>query len=185
LQIDWGLRVFGLGNLLAGFAKRVGTAAMRKRRNSFNAVVAGPIGDILLYQSHGAAIRKFIRQKVETAEPPVTLVAHSLGGIACVDLLALAEAPTVEGLVTIGSQVSFFYEIDALTSVRQPLGLPQGYPRWLNIYDRNDFLSFIAARLFAGRVEDFECESGTSFPESHSAYMGNPQVWARIAAFIA
>ena len=47
-------------------------------------------GDILLYQSRGHDIRAFIEEKLQHAEPPVTIVAHSLGGIACVDLLVLA-----------------------------------------------------------------------------------------------
>jgi hypothetical protein len=54
------------------------------------------------------------------AEPSVTVVAHSLGEIACVDLLASSEAHGVERLVTLGSQSPFLYQIDAL-KVRQPL----------------------------------------------------------------
>lgn len=185
LQIDWGVKVLGLGDLLAGFAKRVGTNVMRKRRNAFNAAVTGPIGDILLYQSRGQNIREFVREKVELAEPPVTLVAHSLGGIACVDMLALPCAPKVKCLVTLGSQAPYFYEIGALTSIRHPDNLPETFPPWLNIFDRSDFLSFVGHRLFGDKVTDFEIRSATSFPEAHSAYLGSEEAWAKVKSFAA
>ncbi|MGT2445905.1 hypothetical protein ACU4I5_26935 (plasmid) [Ensifer adhaerens] len=114
----------------------------------------------------------------------MTLVGHSLGGIACVDLLAMPEAPKVHRLVTFGSQSPYFYEIDALTSVKKPDVLPKGFPPWLNLFDRNDFLSFVGERLFPGQVEDFEVKSGASFPESHSAYLGNEDVWTKVRGFI-
>ncbi|MCK1675243.1 hypothetical protein [Bradyrhizobium sp. 150] len=182
---DWGCKVFGLGSILANFAKRVGTQALRRRRNALNATISAPLGDILLYQSRGNDIREFIRQKVTEANGPVTLVGHSLGGIACVDLLALPDPPRVERLVTVGSQSPYFYEIDALASVKKPNPLPSGFPPWLNIFDRNDFLSFVGERLFPGQVEDYEAKSGASFPEAHSAYFGDENVWQKIRAFIA
>ncbi|WSG95375.1 hypothetical protein U8P76_23695 [Rhizobium johnstonii] len=184
LTIDWKSSVFGLGRLLANFCKRIGTDVLRRRRRTFNTAIAGPIGDILLYQSRGEEIRQFIRQTVESAPSPVFLVAHSLGGIACVDLLALPNPPKVSALVTVGSQSPFFYEIDALSSIRRPAVLPKGFPAWLNVFDRNDFLSFVGERLFPERVEDFEAYSGMSFPEAHSAYFRNDVVWAKIKDFI-
>jgi hypothetical protein len=113
----------------------------------------------------------------------VTLVAHSLGGIACVDLLALPDPPPVARLVTAGSQSPFLYELGALTSLKPPQPLPAGFPPWLNLYDRNDFLSYCAGRLWSG-VEDREIESGQPFPASHSAYFGNAEGWLAIRAFM-
>jgi hypothetical protein len=184
LAKDWNVRVFGIGTLLANFAKRVGTAAMRRRRNAFNAAIAAPLGDILLYQSRGADIRALIRAKIETATKPVVIVAHSLGGIACVDLLAGIDAPSIDRLVTVGSQSPYFYEIDALASIKRPSPLPQQFPPWLNIFDRNDFLSFVGERLFPGRIKDHEVTSGLSFPDSHSAYLRDETVWNEIKKFI-
>ncbi|MGT2445904.1 hypothetical protein ACU4I5_26930 (plasmid) [Ensifer adhaerens] len=66
---DWDCKVFGLSDLLANFAKRVGTKALQRRRNAFNAIVSAPLGDILLYQSRGPDIRAFIRRKIENAAP--------------------------------------------------------------------------------------------------------------------
>ena len=87
------------------------------------------------------------------------------------------------GLVTLGSQSPFLYEIGALASLRPGQSLPRYFPPWLNVFDRSDFLSFVAGRLFSG-VTDLEMASGQPFPESHSAYYGNEVVWNAIGSFI-
>jgi hypothetical protein len=87
-----------------------GTPLVRWRRGKLTDESAPFVGDILLYQARGGDIREFIRAKVERAEPPVVLLGHSLGGIACVDLLVEASLPQVRLLVTVGSQAPFFYQ---------------------------------------------------------------------------
>jgi len=141
-------------------------------------------GDILLYQSRGAAIRRFIRDQITAVQGPVVLLAHSLGGIACVDLLVLEPLPTVKGLVTVGSQAPLLYELDCLTSRRFGEPLPDHFPPWLNLYDRHDFLSYIGAEVFPDQVTDVEVTSGQPFPVAHSAYWSNPAVWSAIAEFL-
>jgi hypothetical protein len=180
---DWKQTVLGLGDFFFNLVKRAGTRLVRERRRRLNGLAAFPIGDVLLYQSHGGAIRELIRRKIQAATSPVTLVAHSLGGIACVDLLAFPGAPTVAKLVTAGSQAPFLYEIGALPSLTPPQPLPPSFPPWLNIYDRNDFLSFAAGRLFAGAT-DLAISSGQPFPDSHSAYFTNDAVWKVIRDFV-
>ncbi len=183
LLLDWNQKVFGLGTFFAKLLKRAGTSMLRAHRNAFSDMIALPIGDILLYQSHGEKMSQFIRKKIEGASPPVTLVAHSLGGIACVDLLALPDSPQVSRLVTAGSQSPLLYEIGALFSLETGRPLPPGFPPWLNIYDRNDFLSYVAQPLWPA-AHDLEFESGQPFPDSHSAYFGNSDVWVAIKNFI-
>ena len=39
-----------------------------------------------------------------------------------------------------------------LASLQAPAALPDEFPPWLNLFDRSDFLSFVAERLFPGRV---------------------------------
>jgi hypothetical protein len=64
-------------------------------------------------------------------------------------------------------------------------GLQDGAPYrpWLNIFDRNDFLSFCASRAFPGittGIEDFEVASKVSFPEAHSAYFHQSSFYSKI-----
>jgi hypothetical protein len=183
LLADWGQQVLGIGDLFARALKRLTTSVLRQHRDRFSDLAALPVGDILLYQAHGERVRRFIRDKILAAQPPVTVVAHSLGGIACVDLFALPGAPQVADLVTVGSQSPFLYELGALQALQPPAPLPAGFPRWLNLYDRNDFLSYVAGPLWP-EVEDREIESGQPFPESHGAYLGNDAVWRLIDGFM-
>jgi hypothetical protein len=163
-----------------GMVFRLGTPYVARRRGAITDAAYPAAGDILLYQARGQAIRSFILERIQQAPRPRIVVAHSLGGIACVDLLA-AQAVDVDLLITVGSQASFLYEIDALQSLRQGEPLPAHFPRWLNIYDLRDFLSYIGTGLFPGRVKDVKVDNGQPFPASHSAYWTNPVVWNAIA----
>jgi hypothetical protein len=183
LLVDWNQKVYGLGAFFVRMLERAATRVLRSHRHSFSDASALPIGDILLYQSHGDRVRRFIREKIESARLPVTVVAHSLGGIACVDLLALPDPPKVERLVTAGSQSPFLCEIGALLSLGPHDPLPPHFPSWLNFYDRNDFLSYVARRMWPA-VEDEEIDSGQPFPDSHGAYFGNGEFWDRVKKFL-
>jgi hypothetical protein len=181
---DWGHYNLGLMDWVLR-AVRLSTPFVRSYRKSLSDLSALAIGDVLLYQTRGQEIRDFIRAKIESKDtkPPVTLVAHSLGGIACVDLLAMPDPPKVSKLITAGSQSPFLYELGALASLRPGEPLPVGFPPWLNFYDRNDFLSYIA-KPFWPEVIDHEVRSGQPFPDSHGAYFGSEDVWTKIREFM-
>jgi len=180
LVVDWDQRVYGVSDLFGRFLKRAATNVLVGHRRKLSESIALPVGDILLYQSRGAALHRYLQTKIERAAPPVFLVAHSLGGIACVDLLAGASLPHVRALVTVGSQAPLLYELGALHALKPPEPLPAHFPPWLNIYDRTDFLSYVAGRLFPS-VRDHEVASGQPFPDSHGAYFGNVETWQAIA----
>jgi|SRR5271166_1072719 len=101
-----------------------------------------------------------------------------------VDLLSRPDAPKINRLVTVGSQSPLFFAIDALESLRRRAG-ERPFTPWLNIFDRNDFLSFCAERTFPNvkGIADNEVVSGVPFPESHSAYWHLNDVYSMIAAF--
>ena len=197
----------GVGDGLFGLISAVGlwasTPGIQKERIPFTKRLVPALGDILLYQSNGHEIRRYILNCVEEADPPVVLLAHSLGGIACVDLLISgiqdkADKKNAEQmkllkdkiklLITVGSQAPFLYEMDALTSLRYGQPLPDYFPDWLNLYDQRDFLSYIGAPLFPNKVIDVEIESRSDrlfhhrnrFPQSHSAYWDNSKTWDTI-----
>jgi len=172
-----------------GIAQSMVTQPMAGRRGALTDATSPTDGDIMHYQVRGSGIRRYIRQGVAdiVATDPgssVTLLAHSLGGIACVDALIEAPIPGVGRLVTVGSQAPFFYEIDALTSLSYGEPLPDHFPAWLNIYDDRDLLSFIGADLFPGRVTDLQVDNGQPFPQAHSAYWRNDAMWRHIGEFL-
>lgn len=140
-------------------------------------------GDILLYQVRGGKIRGFIKSVIAKADPPIYLLAHSLGGIACVDLLAEERLP-VSGLITAGSQAPLLYEMNALYSLEDGQRLRPDFPAWLNFYDPNDLLSYKGEDVFPNRVKDVEIASRQPFPQAHSAYWRHELLWEEISKFL-
>jgi hypothetical protein len=183
---DWKHQVFGLSQFFSTLMEKPATYLLKKHRTDWSQAIANPLGDILLYQANGAKIRQYIRAKIQQAGETVVLMAHSLGGIACVDLLNEDPSTGVKKLITFGSQSPFLYELGALHSLKPPDPLPRHFPEWLNLYDRNDFLSYLAQPVFpqSTRITDVEIESGRPFPASHSAYLGSKKAWQRIAKFL-
>ncbi|MFE5959381.1 alpha/beta hydrolase family protein [Streptomyces rubiginosohelvolus] len=143
-------------------------------------------GDILRYQARGALLRARIAEAVaqarETDDGTVVLLAHSLGGIASFDLLAMEPSHGVDLLVTVGSQAPFLYEIDALTGLRRGDDLPGTFPRWINVYDRRDLLGFVGGGLFPGRVDDVRVYLRQPFPRAHTAYFAHNGLYERLKA---
>jgi pimeloyl-ACP methyl ester carboxylesterase len=166
-----------------GLAVRAVTQRMQRDRGSITDSAAPGAGDILRYQARGSGVRRYIRDVVESAPGEgLTVLAHSLGGIACVDMLVEAPIERVDRLVTVGSQAPFLYEIGALVSLNSGDPLPSHFPTWVNIYDDRDFLSYVAAGVFPGRAFDIEVDNGQPFPQSHSAYWSNRAVWDAVCA---
>jgi hypothetical protein len=164
------------------FAKERATAIVADRRTALMGGSTPGIGDILAYQRRGEPIRQMVADALSGARPPVVAVGHSLGGIILVDLLSDAERPAVDLLVTAGSQSPLFYVIDALAFLRLDQPQPAPFTPWLNIYDRQDFLSFYATQAFAGVnvITDEAVNSETPFPASHSAYWHYDRVFELI-----
>jgi pimeloyl-ACP methyl ester carboxylesterase len=156
---------------------------------------------VIVYQARPRPIRDYIRGVVEKASAAakargesgtVTVVAHSLGGIAAFDALIEKPDPTVRRLITVGSQVPLLYELDALSTlplrrdrsgavIATPHELPNDFPKWLNVYDPRDFLSYRAEPVFGEvSVHDIEVDNALPFPEAHSGYWSNQTVWSSI-----
>jgi len=159
------------------------TYIARRKRGAISDAISPFAGDILLYQTRGDRIRDRIRREINETSGSVILLAHSLGGIACVDLLIEKRPSNVIGLITVGSQSPLLYEMDCLTMLRHNEPLPDHFPNWLNVYDPQDFLSYVGEKVFKGRVSDFMVNSGQPFPKSHSAYWFDKELWNRIAKF--
>jgi hypothetical protein len=128
------------------------------------------IGDILLYQTVNrqkliqqrlleklAEIQKVTGQPFGTPDLPISIIAHSLGGVIAFDL-ALTPNPKIyiNRLITMGSQPSLFYLVDShrythhsKTADGTRLQLPQSIMKWTNIIDPLDPLSFSVNKVFA------------------------------------
>lgn len=179
-------------NLLMGSTLLLSNPAIRADRPSISSVVGPPTGDLLLYQARGQGIRDHIESCILAASKsgPVVIVAHSLGGIAALDLLIQKDLwkQHVKALVTAGSQGSYFYEIGALWSLDKTEGsaLPAHFPkkRWLNIINRWDFLSYPTEGVFPTHAEDYEVTGLAPFPLSHWAYWRKKEMWRQIQRFV-
>ncbi|WUC43114.1 hypothetical protein OG692_14955 [Streptomyces cellulosae] len=175
-----------LGKLAVAPALHTFDWRSRRRRGAWSDGVLPALGDILRYQARGQRMRDYIRRTIEnTPGDSVTVIAHSLGGVACVELLTEEQPERVERLITVGSQAPFFYEIGALGALEYPEGLPGQFPaRWLNVYDQRDLLSYQAAEVFRGRVYDQEVDNRQPFPWAHTSYWTNPQVWEAVGTWM-
>jgi hypothetical protein len=118
------------------------------------------LGDVLVYQRRQALIQQRIFTALQvfpkygTPENPVYVLAHSLGGVIAVDAATRALDPLwIRGLVTLGSQSSFFQAIDPRAPLAPympdcPVVLPPTIDRWTNLWEPLDPLAFIAANVF-------------------------------------
>ncbi|MFF2407329.1 hypothetical protein [Streptomyces sp. NPDC058092] len=159
------------------------------------------LGDVLVYQRHQAAIHARVRETVDRVDPrlgrssdhPVRMVAHSLGGVICVDMATAADPLWTSELVTFGSQAAFFHVCDprggqlAHYTGDKHVELPPSLHHWVNLWEPLDLLAFAAARVF--RHHDGRYPVDTPVPHAastglwtHSAYWEMPSVAAEIAA---
>ncbi|WP_147420038.1 hypothetical protein [Streptomyces sp. WM6372] len=190
LLSELGADLYAEGRSITGFlakalARPVGWRG-RYRRGAWGDATLPAIGDILRYQARGQGVRDQIKRTIEnTPGDSITVIAHSLGGVACVDLLVRERLERVDQLITVGSQAPYFYEIGALVSLEHPETLPPGFPaKWLNIYDGRDLLSYQAAQVFPGRADDHRVDNRQPFPWAHTTYWSNPDVWNAVDAWL-
>lgn len=169
---------FGWGAqwLAAGFAER--------KRMVETAAIGAVIGDIILYQAArgGEGIRQRVINAIRNAPKPRYVLAHSLGSVAAVDTLVLQPDLEVEHLITIGSPAAVFYELNALCSRTRDEKLPEHFPKWTNIFDPKDLISYIAHRTFHDdpRIDDKPHESGQPLIAAHCAYWASDKAWKHI-----
>lgn len=174
-------------NAITSFAKAQATAFGKNRASGLVTAVSPGVGDILLSQRRGQQILDLLKTEIGKIEGDVHVIGHSLGGIFLVNILSASNRPpNVKKLITVASQSPFFFACDAMETLRPGRPLGPLFTPWLNIFDRNDFLSFCAARTFAGvpNITDFEVSSGVPFPDSHGAYWRMKKVYERISDFL-
>ena len=171
-----------LKKAVGGFIARKATEIAATRRATIMGLQAWTIADVMSYQRRSDGILDVIRRDLAAVSSgPVVALGHSLGGIALVDLLSRPDRPPVDLLVTVGSQSPMLFAMDALGTLR--LGQPAApFTPWLNIYSPQDFVSFVAGRIFgpASGITDVAIELDLPFPASHSGYWHDDRVYAAI-----
>jgi hypothetical protein len=169
------------GSLLVGGLGKV----VQHWRGPFSTSVQPFVGDIFRYLAFGEALRGYIADTVMRARPPVVLVGHSLGGIACLDLLARQPQVGVAQLVTVGSQGSQLYRMGALPGLPDGAEIPDGFPAWTNVYSPHDLLSYLAAPVFGRHaVTDVEIRGARTMPAAHSSYFEQDGFYQLLAGVI-
>ena len=165
------------------------------------------IADTIVYQSHTyrkkiqARVREVIERELGpgagSAEQPVKVVAHSLGGVVSFDMACLNENPLhIEAFVTMGSQPAFFHLLDPREGLPlyegEPVTLPKTIGRWTNVWDEYDLLGFSTAEVFV--LHDGSAPADVSvratrsrlrggvFMRSHLKYFENKDTAVAIAA---
>lgn len=156
------------------------------------------IADVIVYQSHTyrEKIHTRVREVLErelgagagSADRPVKIIGHSLGGVVAFDMACLNHEPLhLEALVTLGSQPAFFHLLDPREGVPpyegEPVPLPSTIGRWTNVWDEYDVLAFATGEVFRladGTVpRDVRVRAmrsrlrGGLFMRSHMGYFSN------------
>ena len=158
------------------------TALLREKGAGLTGTIASTVGDVLAYQRNGDEIRERLDRAYRDAASigePVTLLAHSLGGLVSVEWLLGApvagndatppDERRVATLVTFGTQVSLFCELHGLlgaagvTDNVPPVMLPIAVDRWINVWHALDPLAFVMAPVLAIEGADgARCRSRTA-----------------------
>ena len=122
------------------------------------------MADVITYQSQGrrALVHARMREVIDkelgpeygTEAKPVTVIAHSLGGVISFDMAtAEHDALHIDNLITLGSQPGFFHLLDPRPGLvppfdGDPVMLPGTIGRWTNIWDEYDVVAFGVGDLF-------------------------------------
>ncbi|MFB7929563.1 thioesterase domain-containing protein [Streptomyces canus] len=145
------------------------------------------LGDVLAWFRNRTQILERVDAAVRDAgnDGPLAIIGHSLGGVIAFEY-CMGAGRDVEFLGTVGSQVGLFAELGALHQgteqvTGEQLNSPARVGAWLNIYDPDDTLSFLAAPMFA-LVNDIILDTGAPFPAAHSEYWNLPETYRKLSA---
>lgn len=176
-----------LKNVAGGAGSRAVTFAMRHGlRKRIMQSCSLFVGDVLAYMANRDQVQAALGQVITTSlaahQGPLTLVGHSLGGIICFDY-CLRTAQPIERLVTVGSQVGLFAELGVFPTLvpsgTAKLTTPAVVQKWINIYDPNDILSFLAEPILTN-VKDIDFNTKSPFPVAHSEYWNQQPLYAQM-----
>ncbi|MBX9691191.1 MAG: hypothetical protein K2Z81_02335 [Cyanobacteria bacterium] len=156
--------------------------------------IPGPIARIVM----DALIDAYSTAKTSPIDNKLIVVAHSMGGNIvydlCTDFFVRYDKPfEIDVFITVGSQVAMFQEIDMFRGVSIPnrvdpkitrIDKPKNIKSWLNIYDKNDVVSFCTERVLNG-VTDHPYDTGFDTIRAHTGYFSRASFYKRLGLRIA
>ena len=171
-------------------------------RQPLTPVVARFLGDVFVYIDQrgdigatGAIVEELSQaikdadQARSTDDPHLVIVAHSMGGNIAYDILShYCPNLVCDALVTVGSQVALLEEMKLYKASSPHLpanpavdrvAKPDNIHHWLNVFDRNDVLSYAASPVFAD-VADYEYSTGKGLLSAHTTYFLRPTFHERL-----
>ena len=143
----------------------------------------------------GAIVREVMKyldiaRDAQSATDPLILIAHSMGGNICYDILSYYRPDIhVDFFITVGSQVPFLRDLELLN--KKDANIPgtgggkvpklKNVKYWLNVYNTSDFLSFPCDPIFEG-VTDYKYNSGIFINPMtpHSAYFSQTSFYEEL-----
>lgn len=167
--------------------------------------IALTLGDIVAYHQRRKAIQERLFELLDreapgygTKDKPITVLAHSLGGLVVLDA-ALGSEVVVDGQprqlhvqhwITYGSQPSFFHVIAPRQGIPpyttgKPVVLPGTIAKWTNLWHPMDLLAFTASPVFQLQGDKAPVDIRVDTPASdilqskfwlHSIYWTSPQL---------
>jgi len=172
-------------------------------RRPLNGILGRFFGDVFVYldtrgeRANPGQILQVILNAIRQAAArkpgePLIVIAHSLGGVICFDLLSFyCPDVAVDLFVTVGSQVSQFEEIKrfktsdpAIPSAQRPRAAAPGNIRhWVNVFDEVDIFAYACDKVF-DRVIDFRYDTRTYTIKAHGAYLEQDRFYSRLRARI-
>src|SRR5262249_13856642 len=188
-------------------ASAVSSVVLALKRKNTHLGAAQFLGDVFQYlnkrgdrDTPGPIVKKILgefkiaRDAGTSRDPKLIVIGHSLGGVISYDILTYFDPSIqVDVLVTVGSQVALFEEMELYRASRPDfvpnpatdrLPRPANVRRWLNVLDPNDVFSFRAEGVFQG-VKDFLYETGYGAMSAHSGYFHRPSFYERLGERLA
>jgi hypothetical protein len=157
-----------LDTLIGTVVSNVAGSANQWLRVALAQPISLTFGDVVAYHQRRGEIHQRIFETLDrkaegwgSLEQPITVIAHSLGGLACFD--AALGSDVLQGgsrrklhikrFVTIGSQPAFFHVLAPREGIEtyapgKPVEVPSSIGEWINLWHPMDVLAFLTAPVF-------------------------------------
>lgn len=199
-----------IDSLVGRMMSNLAGSANQRARGILAEPIALTLGDIVAYHQRRREIHKRLFEVLDeraggfgTADKPITVMAHSLGGLVTLDAALGSRIREENGSrrklhikhwITFGSQPAFFHVLAPRKGIDpyvpgNPVRLPSSIGSWTNLWHPMDVMAFSATRVFRlsngntpvdVRVDTSASETIGSKGWLHSSYWISPQLVAAL-----